>query len=323
MGVARWGAMRSAGPLSRVSRLLLILGVLCLLLPGAASAGQKVQTRKAKNKTSEQTKRSKQKMALQRSKAGGKKGTAKAAGFLPRPGAKPAGETTGAAKLAGTRTASVSKTTTRARTAKARRPIARKTKTAKKSKKMTPAKRRAARTTRSKSRSSQQFDTDAAAELGADGPEGRMGERQMGPMEMGGDMEMGAQKPQSRFRRFLGATGRALKKTAKFAGYAAVVAAPMVVMAAGGLPLAFAIGAPAIFLGIPLAIGLVEQRARQNQGGIDDPQNEMLQRYMTRQMLENQDLNGPGPGNGVAGAGGLNTLGNMINPGGIGGRQMP
>ncbi len=316
--------MRSAGPLSRVSRLLLVLGVLCLVLPGAASAAQKGQARKVKGKASEQAKRSKQKMAFKRGKSGGKKGPT-AAGFLPRPGAKPAaGKPVGAAKLAGTRTASVSKTTARTRTAKARRPIARKTKMAKKSKKLTPAKRRAARTTRSKSRSSQQFDTDAAAELGADGPEGRMGgEREMGAMEMGRDMDMGAQKPQSRFRRFLGATGRALKKTAKFAGYAAVVAAPMVVMAAGGLPLAFAIGAPAIFLGIPLAIGLVEQRARQNQVGMDDPQNEMLQRYMTRQMLENQDLNGPGPGNGVAGAGGLNTLGNMINPGGIGGQQMP
>ena len=33
--------------------------------------------------------------------------------------------------------------------------------------------------------------------------------------------------------------------------------------------------------------------------------------------LENQDLNGPGPGNGVAGVGGLNTLNNMIDPGGM------
>ena len=33
--------MRSAGRLSRVSRLLLVLGVLCLILPGGASAGQK------------------------------------------------------------------------------------------------------------------------------------------------------------------------------------------------------------------------------------------------------------------------------------------
>jgi hypothetical protein len=95
-----------------------------------------------------------------------------------------------------------------------------------------------------------------------------------------------------------------------------VVAAPMAVMAVGGLPIAFAIAAPAIFLGIPMAIGLIEQRAKQAQG-IDDPQGELLQRYMSRQMLENQNLNGPGPGNGVAGVGGLNSLNNMIDPGGM------
>lgn len=114
------------------------------------------------------------------------------------------------------------------------------------------------------------------------------------------------------------------KKSAKVAGYVAIIAAPAAVMAVGGLPIAFAIGAPAIFLGIPLAIGLAEQRAKAKAGyGDMDIQDEQLQRYMTRQMLENQDLNGPGPGNGVAGVGGLNTLGNMINPGGIGGQQMP
>src|SRR6185295_6304117 len=102
----------------------------------------------------------------------------------------------------------------------------------------------------------------------------------------------------------------------------AIIAAPAAVMAVGGLPIAFAIGAPAIFLGIPLAIGLAERRAQANAAyGDGDINDQQLQRYMARQMIENQDLNGPGPGNGVAGVGGLNTLGNMINPGGIGGQQ--
>jgi len=141
-----------------------------------------------------------------------------------------------------------------------------------------------------------------------------------------GDMDFDGPpvEQRSRFRRILSGAGRAIKTGAKYAGYTLVVAAPMAVMAAGGLPIAFAIGAPAIFLGIPLAIGLAEQRAKAKAGyGDMDIQDEQLQRYMTRQMLENQDLNGPGPGNGVAGVGGLNTLGNMINPGGIGGQQMP
>lgn len=311
--------MRSAAGVSRVSRILVVLGFLSLLVPATAIASGNARggaaARQAKNKRAAQTKKSKEKVALQRAKQGQdqKKG-AKAAGVLPRPGAKKvAGKPEGAGKLAGTRTASVSKTTSRARTtAKTRRP-ARKTLT-KKTRKTTPTKRRSARTQRTRSRRPiQELAAGEAAQLGA--PEGPDGMRQAGQM---GDMDFDGPpvEQRSRFRRFMSGAGRAIKTGAKYAGYALVVAAPMAVMAAGGLPIAFAIGAPAIFLGIPLAIGLIEQRAKQNQG-IDDPQGELLQRYMGRQMMENHDLNGPGPGNGIAGAGGLNTLNNMIDPGGM------
>lgn len=291
-------------------RCLVVLGFLSLVVPGTATAGGKGPARQAKNRTAANAKKSKEKMALARSKAknpGTGKGTPKAAGFLPRPGAGQSG----APALAGTRTAAA---TTRSSTAaKTRRSAAGKsrTTTAKKSRRATPKKRRAARTQTRRSRSSQQFDTGAAsaAEMAADAPEMTAG----APGAM--DFEPTA-RPQSRFRRILGGAGRVLKASAKYAGYALVVAAPMAVMAVGGLPIAFAIGAPAIFLGVPMAIGLIEQRAKQN-AGIDDPQGELLQRYMSRQMLENQDLNGPGPGNGVAGVGGLNTLNNMIDPGGM------
>ena len=300
--------MRSAG---RVSRCLVVLGFLCLMVPGTAAAGGKAPARKAKNKTALTAKKSKEKLAVGKAKAKNGKGSPKAAGFLPRPGAK----ATGAPALAGTRTAAAS--SARTRTPAVRRGVATRSKiarskTAKKSRKTTPKKKRAARTTQRRSRSSQQLDTGAeAAEMAADGPDGMDAEREMGAMDFEGPA-----RPQSRFRRILSGTGRVLKSAARYAGYGLVVAAPMAVMAVGGLPIAFAIGAPAIFLGIPMAIGLIEQRAKQNQG-IDDPQGELLQRYMSRQMLENQDLNGPGPGNGVAGVGGLNTLNNMIDPGGM------
>jgi hypothetical protein len=316
--------MRSAG---RVSRVLVVLGFLSLLLPaGAASAGssgrgqQAGQAKaRAKGKNAYLAKKSKQKAALTKSKQqGGKKGAPKAAGFLPRPATQSAAAAApmGEVKLAGTRTASaaMSKTSARARTSKARRPVARKMRTVKRTRRMNASKRRMARTQRARSRSTMQEFDSGAGELGA--PEREFAatrpDREMGPMEMGG-----AERP-SRFRRFMSGAGKVLKKTAKYAGYAAVVAAPMAVMAVGGLPIAFAIGAPAIFLGVPLAIGLVEQAAKNRAGGdFADPQQEMLERYMARQMLENQDLNGPGPGNGVAGVGGLNSLNNMIDPGGM------
>ncbi len=300
--------MRSAG---RVSRCLVVLGFLSLMVPGTAAASGRAPARKVKNKTAVTAKKSKEKLAVGKAKAKNGKGSPKAAGFLPRPGAKAAG----APALAGTRTAAAS--TSRTRTPAVRRGVASrsktlKAKTAKKTRKTTPKKKRAAaRTTKSRSRSSQQLDTGAAEMAAAEGPDGMEADREMGAMDFEGPA-----RPQSRFRRILSGTGRVLRSAAEYAGYGLVVAAPMAVMAVGGLPLAFAIGAPAIFLGIPMAIGLIEQRAKQNQG-IDDPQGELLQRYMSRQMLENQDLNGPGPGNGVAGVGGLNTLNNMIDPGGM------
>lgn len=324
MGVARYAAMRSAG---RVSRVLVVLGLLALLLPAtsASAARGNGPSQKQKAKNAALAKKSKQRMAVGKSKMkNGQKGAKpKAAGFLPRPAAEPAGKRMGETKLAGTRTAGMtaSKSAARARTTKARRPVARKTRTAKRTRKMSPAKRRMARTQRTRSRSmGPEFAAEGPEELTAQAAGRRMGAPgEMGPMEFGAP-----EKQPGRFRRFLSATGRVIKKTAKVAGYVAIVAAPAAVMAVGGLPIAFAIGAPAIFLGIPLAIGLAEQRAKAKAGyGEGDIQEEMLQRYMTRQMLENQDLNGPGPGNGVAGVGGLNTLGNMINPGGIGGQQMP
>ncbi len=324
--------MRSA---ARVSRVLVILGFLALGLPSALAASQKGPSGKQKAKTAALAKKSKQKMAVGKSKvkSGGKKATA--AGSLPRPGARGAAGKAAAAEggrgmlstaLAGpsTRT-TTARATARARTTKAKRPIARKTKTARRSKKTTPAKRRAARTQRTRSRAMGQelaVETPDAAELTAEAAQRRAGaERELGPSDFFGGAE---EKQPGRFRRFLSASWKVAKKSAKVAGYVAIVAAPAAVMAVGGLPIAFAIGAPAIFLGIPLAIGLAEQRAKAKAGyGDGDLQDEQLQRYMTRQMLENQDLNGPGPGNGVAGVGGLNTLGNMINPGGIGGQQMP
>ncbi len=297
------------------SRCLVVLGFLSLLVPAtAAASGRAPVKRQVKSKTAANAKRSREKLAVGKAKqknATGK-GTPKAAGFLPRPAG--GGKAAGAQPLAGTRTASVAKTTTRARSTARRTTMTKsKTRTARKTRRTTPKKRRAARTTQRRSRSSQQMDTGGeAADLAAAG----MDADGMAPGHDVDAQEMGDGRPQSRFRRILRGTGRVLKSAAKYAGYGLVVAAPMAVMAVGGLPIAFAIGAPAIFLGIPMAIGLIEQRAKQNQG-IDDPQGELLQRYMSRQMLENQDLNGPGPGNGVAGVGGLNTLNNMIDPGGM------
>jgi len=336
MGVARWWLMRSAG---RVFRVLVVLGFLALCLPGASAATQKGPSNKQKAKTELLARQGKQKMKARKSnlKNGSKK--AKAAGSLPRPGAKGAGKgarvaagESGRGMLASAIAGPASRTTTtkataRARTTKARRPVSRKAKSARRTKKTTPAKRRAARTQRTKSRKMGEelaAQAPSAAELtAAEAAQRRAGaERELGPSDFFGSGPQ--EKGPGRFRRFLSATGRVIKKTAKVAGYVAIVAAPAAVMAVGGLPIAFAIAAPAIFLGIPLAIGLAEQRAKANAGyGDGDLQDEQLQRFMTRQMLENNDLNGPGPGNGVAGVGGLNTLGNMINPGGIGGQQLP
>ncbi|HEY8146416.1 MAG TPA: hypothetical protein VIG06_27225 [Kofleriaceae bacterium] len=295
-----------------MSRCLVVLGFLSLMIPGTAAASGRAPARKAKTKTAVTAKKSKEKLAVGRTKGkSGGKGSPKAAGFLPRPGAKGAG----APALTVTRTAAAASSRTRTpavRRGAATRSKTLKAKTAKKTRKTTPKKKRAAaRTTRSRSRSSQQLDTGAAEMAAAEGPDGMDADREMGAMDFEGPA-----RPQSRFRRILSGTGRVLKSAAKYAGYGLVVAAPMAVLAVGGLPIAFAIGAPAIFLGIPMAIGLIEQRAKQNQG-IDDPQGELLQRYMSRQMLENNDLNGPGPGNGVAGVGGLSSLNNMIDPGGM------
>jgi hypothetical protein len=328
--------MRSAG---RVFRVLVVLGVLALCLPGASAASQRGPSNK-KAKTELLAKKSKQKVGVNRAKmrAGGNR--AKAAGSLPRPAGKGAGKGAGLAAgesgrgmLASAIAGPASRTTTtkataRARMTKAKRPVMRKAKTARRTtKRKGPAKRRAARTQRTKSRKMGQElagQAPSAAELtAAEAAQRRAGaERELGPSDFFGSRPQ--EKGPGRFRRFLSATGRVIKKSAKVAGYVAIVAAPAAVMAVGGLPIAFAIAAPAIFLGIPLAIGLAEQRAKAKAGyGDGDIQDEMLQRYMSRQMLENQDLNGPGPGNGVAGVGGLNTLGNMINPGGIGGQQLP
>ena len=322
--------MRSAAGVSRVSRILVVLGFLSLLIPATATASGTQRgaaaARQARNKKAAQAKKSKEKLAVQRTKQGQeqKKG-AKAAGVLPRPGAKKA-PSTGAGKLAGTRTASVSKTTPRARTT-AKRPV-RKTPVTRKTRRPTAAKRRSARTNRTRSRRSpQELAAGEAPEMAAgEGPDG-MGPDGMGPGGQMGDVDFESGPPKSRFRRFMSAAGRGIKA---FGKYGLVIAAPAVVLAAGFtlvggatvMGIGFAIAAPAIMLGIPMVIGLREQAARQAMGG-DDIQQDQLQRYMTRQMLENQDLNGPGPGNGVAGVGGLNTIGNMINPGGIGGQQMP
>jgi len=329
--------MRSAG---RVSRVLVVLGLLALLLPASSASaarqgGPSAKQKKAKTELLSRQGKQRVKAGNKKLRTGGQKTTA--AGSLPRPGAKGGAGRTAAAGESGrgmlasaiagpssgktiTAKTTARARTTRARTTKARRPVTRKTtKIAKRTRRTTPAKRRAARSQRTRSRAMGQ-------ELAAEGPDAaaltaQAAQRRMGEM---GPMEMGEANQPGRFRRFLSATGRVIKKSAKVAGYVAIVAAPAAVMAVGGLPIAFAIGAPAIFLGIPLAIGLAEQRAKAKAGyGDMDIQDEQLQRYMTRQMLENQDLNGPGPGNGVAGVGGLNTLGNMINPGGIGGQQLP
>ncbi len=316
MGVARPSAMRSAG---RLSRCLMVLGVVSLLAPASAlasgrpGAGAAQAKKQGKTKTSADAKKSKEKMALARSKSGGKgKGSTKAAGFLPRPASgkgttKKAGGEAGRGMLATAMAGDAP--VKRAKTTKATKKTAAK-KTTKKTRRPVP-RRRVARTQRPRSRSSAGL---AASELAAAQAEDAAMAQAGG--EMGAPDFDGPVRPQSRFRRFLSGTGRVLKAAGKYAGYGLVVAAPMAVMAVGGLPIAFAIAAPAIFLGIPMAIGLIEQRAKQSQG-IDDPQGELLQRYMSRQMLENQNLNGPGPGNGVAGVGGLNSLNNMIDPGGM------
>lgn len=284
--------MRRAG---RLSSIAVVLAVLSLVFPGTALAS-KGQRANAKAKTVHQAQKSKEKMALQRAKQKQQGGPAKAAGFLPRPGGqKAAGE---APVLAQTRTAAVSRGSS-AKQARPTRPVARKTRTARRTRRVNPA-RRTTRVARSQSRQSQAAAPDAAEAQAA---------AQMAELAPAG-------KPPSRLRRIASGVGRVLKGSAKFLGYGLVVAAPAAVMAIGGLPIAFAIGAPAIFLGIPMVIGLVEQAAKKSQG-IDDPQQELLQRYMNRQMIENHDLNGPGPGNNVSGVGGLNSLNNMIDPGGM------
>lgn len=319
--------MRSAGRVTWVSRALVVLGFLSLLVPAVASAsGKGGGGRQVKTRTTTRAKDSKKKMAVQRATQGKErrgKDSKKAAGFLPRPaeGKSTTSKATEgnqrgmlASALTGGSTARPATKASARRTAKTRRPV-RKTRVTRKTRRPNAKKRRAARTQRNRPRRSSQGLEESAAAAEAPDPNAPV----VTPLDVGAEQPVAPQR--SRFRRILSRAGRAIRSNAK---YLLVVAAPAAVLAAGFtivggatvMGIGFAIAAPTVMLGIPLIIGLREQAAKQSMG-IDDPQAELLQRYMGRQMLENHDLNGPGPGNNVSGAGGLNSLNNMIDPGGM------